>query len=224
MLDVVGEVFPFALVVAISPPPIIAVVLMLLAPNAARLSLAYLAGWIVGIVVLISAFSALASIIPERDPNEAQPIIGVIQLLLGGGLLYLALRTWQKRPAPGEDAAMPSWMAAIDSITPARALGRGFLLSARNPKNLIMVAPSGLVIASAGLDAGSTTVAIVVFTVLASLSVLIPVVAYRVAPAAVVRPLQVAHAWLVQNNATVMAIVIFVLGVNAIGNGLGKFA
>ena len=119
---------------------------------------------------------------------------------------------------------MPSWMAAIDSITPSRALGLGFLLSALNPKNLIMVAPSGLVIASAGLDAGSTIVAIVVFTVLASLSVLIPVIAYRVAPAAVVRPLQVAHAWLVQNNATVMAIVIFVLGVNAIGNGLGKFA
>ncbi len=224
MLDVIGDILPFALIIALSPPPIIAAVLMLLAPNASRLSLAYLAGWVVGIVVVVTAFTALASIIPERDPSEPQPLMGVIQLLLGGGLLYLALRTWQKRPAPGVDAEVPSWMAAIDTISPPRALGLGLLLSALNPKNLIVVAPSGLVIASAGLGAGSTTIAAVVFTVLASLTVLIPVIAYHLAPAAVVRPLEAAHAWLVQNNATVMVIVMFVIGVNALGKGIGNFS
>ena len=104
-------------------------------------------------------------------------VLAFILLLLGAGLLLLALRQWRSRPAPGEQAALPKWMSAIDTMTAGKGFGLGFLLAAVNPKNLLMGAGAGLVIGSADLDTGDTVVAIVVFTVLAACSVAIPVIA-----------------------------------------------
>jgi len=50
MGEVIGELLPLALGVAISPLPIIAVILILLAPPAGSTSGGFLVGWVVGIV------------------------------------------------------------------------------------------------------------------------------------------------------------------------------
>jgi hypothetical protein len=42
------------------------------------------------------------------------------------------------RPCGTEDAALPRWMQAIDTFTPAKALAMGIALSAVNPKNLLL--------------------------------------------------------------------------------------
>ena len=49
---VIGDLLPLGLGVAISPIPIIAVILMLLSRQAARTSTGFLAGWVAGIVVV----------------------------------------------------------------------------------------------------------------------------------------------------------------------------
>ena len=53
MRTVIGDFLPVALGVAISPVPIIAVILMLLAPNATASSVAFLLGWVVGITLVV---------------------------------------------------------------------------------------------------------------------------------------------------------------------------
>ena len=50
--------------------------------------------------------------------------------------MLLAVRQWRSRPKEGEEPTLPSWMAAIDSITAGKAFGLGVLLSSVNPKNL----------------------------------------------------------------------------------------
>ena len=49
MGPLVGDLLPLAVVVAISPVPIVAVILMLLAPEARGTSMGFLTGWLVGI-------------------------------------------------------------------------------------------------------------------------------------------------------------------------------
>jgi hypothetical protein len=49
-------------------------------------------------------------------------------------------------------ADQQKWMAAIDDFTFVKALGLGFLLSAVNPKNLIMAAGAGVIVGTAGLS------------------------------------------------------------------------
>ena len=114
-------------------------------------------------------------------------------------------------------------MSAIDSMTPVKGLGLGFLLASVNPKNLLLAASAGLTVGSAQLTSGEMSVVVVVFTVLACCTVLIPVVAYLIASERMREPLEGLRTWLVGNNATIMAVLLLVIGVSVIGKGLGNF-
>ena len=223
MTTVIGDILPLALGITISPVPIIAAILMLLSPKAKGTSVGFLLGWILGIVVVLVVFTALASVITPADPDQPQPVAGVIKLLLGALMLVMAVKQWRGRPPDGAEPALPGWMAAIDSMTAVKGFGLGFLLSAVNPKNLLMGAGAGVTIGTAGLPLGATAISVVVFTVIAAASVAVPVIGYLVASKAVAGPLETLRAWLVGNNATVMAVLLLVIGVTLIGKGIASF-
>jgi threonine/homoserine/homoserine lactone efflux protein len=145
----------------------------------------------------------------------------VIQLLLGLVFLYLAVRQWQSRPKEGEEPEMPGWMAAIDSFTPVRAFGLGALLAGVNPKNLVLIIAAGTTIAQAGLSSGDMWLVLGVFAVLASLGVAGPVAYYLLAERSAKRVLNDMKVWLISNSATVMVVVLVILGVVLVGQALG---
>lgn len=223
MGTVIGEVLPLALGVAISPIPIIAAILMLLSPKARVTSVGFLLGWVVGIVVAVTLFTLLSSILPAQDPDASRPVRGIIQIVLGLLLFLLAFSQWRKRPKAGEQAALPKWMKAIDTITFIAAAGLGFLLSALNPKNLIMAAGAGVDIGAAGLSAGSSALVIAVFTLIAASTVLVPVIGYLIAADRLRAPLDALRGWLAAENAVIMAVLLLVIGVSMIGKGIGSF-
>ncbi|KQQ93319.1 hypothetical protein ASF62_16630 [Leifsonia sp. Leaf325] len=223
MGSVIGDILPLALGIAISPIPIIAAILMLLSPKAKGTSVGFLLGWVLGIVVVVVLFELLSSIIPASDPDAAKPIAGVIKLLLGLGLLFLAWRQWGSRPQHGAEAALPKWMAAIDTMTTTRGIILGFVLAAVNPKNLIMAVGAGVTIGTAGLETGEIVVVTLIFVVIAAITVALPVIGYLAASSKMAAPLEALRAWLVQNNATVMAVLLLVIGVVMIGKGIGSF-
>ena len=222
MGSVIGEILPLAVGIAISPIPIIAVILMLLSPRAKGASVGFMIGWLAGIVVAIIVFTLLSSVIPQRSEGGS-PVAGAIKIILGVLLLFLALRQWRARPANGEQASMPKWMSAIDSMTTGSGLGLGFLLAAVNPKNLLMAASAGLIVGGAGLTLGETSVVITFFVLLAACTVVIPVVAYLIAAARLAGPLDKLRGWLLENNATIMSVLLLVIGAAVIGKGLGNF-
>ena len=59
-----------------------------------------------------------------------------------------------------------------------------------------------------------------VFVVIASSSVAVPVLAYLAAQNRVRQPLDDPRVWLTQNNSTVMAVLLLVIGVTILGKGL----
>lgn len=223
MTSVIGEILPLAIGVAVSPIPIISAILMLFSPKAKSTSVAFLLGWIAGIVVAIVAFTLMSSVLPQEEAGGPSALAGLIKIVLGVLLLLLAVRQWRGRPANGGQAALPKWMSAIDSMTPAKALILGFLLAAVNPKNLLLAASGGVVIASAQLTVGEAAVVVIVFTVLAGCTILAPVVAYLLASARMREPLERLREWLLYNNATIMAVLLLVIGVSVVGKGLGSF-
>ncbi|WP_157002140.1 GAP family protein [Agromyces laixinhei] len=223
MGSVIGDILPLAVGIAISPIPIIAAILMLLSPKAKGTSVGFLLGWVLGIVVAVVVFDLLASVIPADDPDASKPIAGTVKIVLGALLLFLALKQWRGRPKHGEEPTMPKWMSAIDQMTLVKGLGLGFLLSAVNPKNLIMAVGAGVAIGTAGISAGEQTIAIIVFVLIAACSVAIPVIGYLLASKQMAGPLESLRGWLVHNNATVMAVLLLVIGVVMIGKGIGSF-
>lgn len=220
---VIGEILPLTLAIAISPLSIVAVILMLLSANARRAGSGFLIGWIIGITVPVTAFVALAGALPPRDDSGGPNVVrAIVQLVLAALLLILAVAQWRRRPRPGEDPALPKWMSAIDSLTFARALGLGVLLSVPRPKNLLIAASAGITIGGAGLSIPSTVVAVAVFSACAASTVLIPVVAFFVASGRLRAPMEVLRRWLVRENTVITTVLLTVIGVLILGKGIGS--
>jgi hypothetical protein len=220
---VLGEVLPLALGVLISPIPIIATILMLLAPRARAASVGFMVGWLAGIVVALAVFIALAAVIPEQDDDASKPIAGTVKIVLGLLMLLIARKQWRGRPHDDDEPDLPGWMAAIDTMTLTKSLALGFALAALNPLNLLMTASAGVLVGTAQLSVAEVAAVVAVFTVIAGASVAVPVISYLVARDAMAGPLQSLRVWLVHNNATVMAVLLLVIGVTMIGKGIGNF-
>ncbi len=221
MGPVIGDLLPLALGVAISPVPIIAVILMLLTPRAGGTSTGFLIGWVAGILVACTLFTLLAAGAGLSGSSSPSTVASWIKLLLGVALIALGVLQWRKRPAPGEEAKLPAWLAAIDKVTPARAAGLGFALAAVNPKNLAMAVAAGVAIGGTPLSTGSRVACVAIFTVLAALTVAVPVLGYAFAAERMRGPLNSLKGWLEANNATVMGVLLLVIGVVLLGKGLG---
>jgi Sap, sulfolipid-1-addressing protein len=85
MGEAIGQPLPFAVGVAISPMPIVAVVLMLVTPRARTNGPAFLLGWLAGIAVAGAVLLAVAG--PSDASRQGQPAAWVDWLKLVLGLL-----------------------------------------------------------------------------------------------------------------------------------------
>ena len=221
MGTVVASILPLAIGVALSPLPIVAVILMLFSKNARGTSLGFLLGWILGLSVVSLAVVLIANPAQQATGGTASPLSAIVHLLLAVLFFFLAYRNGTKRPKPGEQSEMPKWMSGIDSMTPGKALGLGVVLSGVNPKNLALAVSAGVVIASAGLNSAQTIMVLVIFIVLGSITVAAPVIVALVLGDKAAPTLNSWKASLIQNNATIMMVLFIVFGSVMLGKGLG---
>ena len=220
LLSTLGTLLPAALGVAISPIPIIATVLMLLSPRAGRTAPAFAVGWVLGLTGVIALAIVLAG--PSAaDTGAHSERASWAQLVLGVLFLLLAWNAWRRRPAPGTEPTMPSWLAGLDKVSPTGALGLGLLLSAVNPKNLALGVAGGVAIAAGNLSTGAEITSIVVFVAIASILVVGPVVAYLVARQRMSGPLESLKDFMAAHNAAIMMVLLGALGLSSLGKGLG---
>ncbi len=115
---------------------------------------------------------------------------------------------------------MPAWMATVDRIGAARAFGLGLLLTAANPKNAGLAIAAAASISSQSLESGEQAVALLVFVLISSITVILPVAAYMLAREWSRSVLDSLKVWLVRNNNTVMTVLFVVLGAKILGDGL----
>lgn len=219
MGQVLGEVLPAAAGVALSPVPIIAVVLMLGTPRARSNGPAFAVGWVLGLVSASLLVMAVASGADDAD-SDTSTAVSVIMLLVGLVFLAMARKQWQGRPRAGHPQELPAWMDSVDRFTPGKSLGLGFLLSAANPKNLALTAAAAASVAQAGLDGVSSAEVIATFVILGSVTVVGPVLYLLFAGDAATQPLASIKEFMTQYNAVIMMVILIVLGAKLIGDGI----
>ena len=211
-----AELVVLGLAVAASPFPVIPAILLLFAPGAPGGSLGFLAGWVVGIALATGAFTLLAGAVELLD--EPPTWASWARIVLGTLLVAVGVRQWLTRRRRGD---IPAWMRSIDSLEPRGALRLGFLLSAANPKILMLAAAAGLAIGSAGLGVAAAVATIATFTAIAACTVALPVVLYATLGDRILEPLGSLRDWLQRNNATIMSIVITAIGLALLAKGAG---
>lgn len=219
LVQAIGDLLPSAVGVALSPVPIVAVILMLGTPRARTTGSAFAVGWIAGLVIVSIIVLLVAGGADDPD-SGADTTVSIIKLLLGTLFLALATKQWQARPRPGHEPELPGWMAAVDDFTAGRSLVLGAALSGINPKNLALTLAATASIAQAGLSSGGDVVAVGTFVVIGSLTVAGPVAAYLVASDKVSGPLASVKQFMSDNNAVIMAVVLIVLAAKLIGEGI----
>jgi threonine/homoserine/homoserine lactone efflux protein len=220
MQDAIGQMLPTAVGVAISPLPIVAVVLMLVTPRGRVNGPAFVLGWIAGLAIVGVIVLAVAGGADASTDGEPATWVSVLKLLLGLAALLIGARQFRGRPHEGETPESPKWMRALDAFTPVKAIGAGMLLSGLNPKNLLLAVAGAATIAQTGIDAGEQAIAYAIFVLIATLGVGLPVAIAMVMGERSRELLDRLKDWLASNNAVIMATLLVVIGAKLIGDAI----
>src|SRR3954465_2623223 len=98
MGEAIGQMLPAAVGVAISPLPIVAVVLMLVSRRGRANGPAFVVGWVVGLAIVGAIVLAVSSGAGASDSGEPATWVSVLKLALGALLLLVGVPGWRGRP------------------------------------------------------------------------------------------------------------------------------
>lgn len=217
-----GQLLPLALTIALSPLPLAALLLMLLAPDGFKAAAGFSVGWFLGVLFSATLLALLSSLLPHDRSVGTRALQVALPLLLGIALIVLGLVQWHDRPRPGVEVPLPRWLSALDRLTPVRATILGVGYAALRPKNLVMAAAAGVVILGAHADPTGIVLSVALFTVLASITMLGPVLAYAFGGARMRARLTRLRVWLVRNMPLITVVTVLLLGVFLVLTGLSE--
>jgi Sap, sulfolipid-1-addressing protein len=216
----IGGTLPLALGVALSPIPIIAVVLMLTTQRARVNGTVFITGWLAGLAVAGAIALSIAGPADASSSGAPATWVSWLKVVLGVALLLVAALQFRSRPRNGDRVELPKWMGRVDELKPLPAAGLG-VLAGLNPKNLLLVAAAAAAIAQTGISGGEQAIAYLVFALVGTLGVGTPVGIYFAMGARSEKPLSGLKDWMAQNNAVIMAVICLIIGVKLIGDAIG---
>ena len=220
MAEAIGQILTLGVGVALSPIPIIAVVLMLSTPRGRANGPAFVLGWVIGLAVVGAIVLAVAGGAGANEDAEPASWVEVVMLAVGVLLVLVAVRLWRGRPRRDAEAELPGWMRTIDTFTPTRSLAIAAGLSGVNPKNLLLTVGAATAIAQTDINTGGQAIALAVFILVGTLGPGIPVAIYFVLGDRARRLLDDLKTRMAANNAAIMAVLCLVIGVKLIGDGI----
>jgi hypothetical protein len=220
MGQAIGGSLPLAIGIALSPIPIIAVVLMLTSEKARVNGPAFVLGWLIGLGIVGAIVLAIVG--PRGTSSSGSPAtwLSWVKIVLGILLLLVAARQFQGRPRGDEEPHTPKWMTTIDKTTPVAAFGLAAALAGANPKNLLLAIGGAASIAQTGISGGQQAIAYLVFAVIGTLGVGIPVGIYFGMGARSEKLLGGLKDWMSQHNAVIMSVLCLIIAAKLIGDGI----
>ena len=205
MESVYGEILPLAVAIALSPMPVVGLLLILLSKKSRVNSVLYALGWVVGLLVLVIVASYFIT-------NGGHSGTSFLSIGLGVLLLVFGIREWVSRPKKGQGVKMPGWMRAVEGMSPFKAFGLGFLFATVNFKNTPLgVAVAGVLSGSGGLS--SQLSGLMFYLLVASFTVVVPVVLYLFLGNRLLGMFGKLKKWLVLHNNVILSILFVLLGI-----------
>ena len=217
MGQVLLQLIPVALAAALSTVPITAALFILLSERRRTTALPFLFGWVIGTAASLIIATLAAQSLPGR-PRQAASRVDNLEILVGSALILFGLVTLLRNR---RTAQRSGWIEGIGSFGPLPALGIGLALNLR-PKALLLVAAAGLAISGAALavNGTETLILIVVYTAIATSTVLVPTLATVFFPDRMEPRLVVARDWVTAHGAAVTGVVVVLVGVVVLVAGI----
>ncbi len=199
------QILPLAITM-MAGPQIMAAIIFVTAPKALRVSVPFLAGVAIATTVGVIITTTLNSLLSLGDPSDSGSSGHIIQYVLVGLLVALAVKNYLGR----ETAEPPGWLGRLQSADPRRAFITGLLVILLMPSDLIIMLTVGvnLVQNNAGLLAALPFIGATVLV--AALPLLFYLLFHRRAQQLMpkVRDWMNTHSWLVNIIVCVVFIVL----------------
>ncbi|WP_430335004.1 GAP family protein [Rhodococcus sp. ACT016] len=211
MGNAVAQLILVGIEMIVSPVPLAALIAILLSARAKTNAAIFTATAVTASVVVIGVSALTAEEGTGRTDRAGHSSQFVFATVFGLAFVALAAVSWRSRPRPGTVAAMPSWMAQIDTMNGAKTAVLSLLLTVPNAKNLPLELHAGAVVAGAHAPAGQAALIVLGVAVLGgagliALSVLAAVPSKRVSAA-----LGVVKDELIRHNAAIMTVLFLLL-------------
>ena len=208
MGTLLSSLLPFIIGSALVPIQNIINILLLKIPRQGLLKATAYVGGMTTLRLLQGLIFGL--ILSKGEGGGKSPVALTLQLVLGVLLLVTAYKQWSNEDDP--DAPPPKWLAMIDSLTPLKAFGIGFGALLISGKLWVFTLSAIGIIEAAQLGQPSSTIAYLLFVLLAESLLLLSILFRLAIPEKSKLLLEQASAWLTLNNRQIMIIVSLVFG------------
>jgi Sap-like sulfolipid-1-addressing protein len=190
-------------------PQIMSAIIFVTARKPLKLSAYFLAGVviavIVGVTITYTLATALGNSISLGDSSNGGSLGNIIQYLLVGLLVFLAIRNYVRR----ETIEPPRWLGALQNAKPTTAFTTGLLLLSVFPSDFIILVTVGVNLAQNNAPLLAALPFVVATVLIAALPLLVYLLFRRRAQEAMpkVREWMNANSWLVN----IIVYVVFIL-------------
>ncbi|MEV7783268.1 GAP family protein [Kitasatospora sp. NPDC088351] len=220
MGDAVGQMLASAVGIAISPLPLIAVILMLATPKGRVNGAAFAAGWAVALAAVVTVVVLAGS---GLTTGSSKPVWAWwLKLAIGVFLLLLGLTRWKDRPREGHVHGPPTWMRTVHRSTPGRVVGLAAVLLTADPKNLVLAVGGALSIATSTASGSGKAVAAALLVLVGSLCTLLPSAVHLFGGDGAARTLGEWKAWTAAHNPAIVLVSLVVLGATYVGDAISR--
>lgn len=211
------QLIPLGLAAALSSVPITATVFILLSESRGRSGLAFLAGTVLGTFAAVALATVAGQALPGR-PRHHDDLIATLEVVVGVAMVLMGVVTLVRRPRTGSGRGT-SWLNSIASFGVMPVFGIALALNAR-PKSVLLVAAAGLAISRADLSFEQDLLLTLLYTAVATLTVVVPIVATILFPRWMEPRLVAVKGWIAAHSAAVSATIMALVGVFVIGLGI----
>jgi threonine/homoserine/homoserine lactone efflux protein len=209
MGTLLGELIPAAIVAAIAPLPITVLITFLTSDGGLGKALAFTAAVlasfaVVGVIALLTAGTDAGT------SEKGSAVTGTVIAVLGGLFLWMGIK--QLVGAPDPDAPPPKVMGKLDTMSPAGAAVFGVLIALINFKQVGIYLGGISQIVAADVPETDRWVALAILLVVIQIGVIVPILAYLLAPAQATRALEQCRNWLTSNSRVISIVLGLVIG------------
>jgi hypothetical protein len=219
MMDALESVLPIATAIALSPLPIVGIVLIAGSPRARVAGPMYLLGWVLGLTALAAAAAVAVHLVGDIGPTGTI-LLDWLRVLLGGLLLWAAVAKWRSRPGETEEPVTPKWLGAFRQISPVAAMRWGAALAVLNFKHIGLVVAAMAALAYVPLLAGEAVLLTLLLIALSSVTITSVVLVQLFAPEQATSYLKSIERFLLQHNDVIIIVVLVIMGMAVLGEGL----
>lgn len=222
MNSAIASLLPFIIGSALVPLQIIVLILLLTGERQGPLkAIFFVLGMTLARLAQGFVFGFLLTGDEAAGAQDSGYFKAALLIVLGIFLLVTAYKKWAKEPDP--DAPPPKWLTMLDDVTPLRAFlfGAGFILIA--VKLWVFTLGAITVIGEAQLGRSSSTVAFLLYILLAQSLLILPIVVRLLLPRQAAGWLRAFGDWLEKYNSPIVIVVSLVFGVFFLYRGVSIF-